>query len=210
MNKIPIPSKAKTKEVAISADPNAFKKLKISLGIIVGVFAFLLYAQSIRYSYALDDNFVISDNNLIKKGFEAIPEILKTNYLSGFSNGNYSGPTYRPTSLILFAIEWQLFPNSPHVYHFISVLLFAVSCFILFLLLCKLFYKQNLLFPFVCCMLYAAHPIHTEVVNNIKSSDEILCFLFGISAIFFAIKSVTEKFNLNIFLAAICYLFSSL
>ena len=105
MSKKQIPIKPKAKEVAIPTDPNALKRLKISLGIIVGVFTFILYAQSIRYNFALDDNFVISDNNLIKKGFDAIPEILKTNYLSGFNNGNYGGPIYRPTSLILFAIE---------------------------------------------------------------------------------------------------------
>lgn len=31
---------------------------------------------------------------------------------------------------------------------------------------------------FVCCLLFALHPIHTEVVANIKSRDELLALLF--------------------------------
>src|ERR1700722_10492242 len=110
MSKKQIPTKPKAAAVAIPTDAPALKKLKISLGVIIAAFAFILYAQSISYKYTLDDHFVISDNEVIKQGFAGIPAILKTDYLFGFSNGDYSGPIYRPASLILFAIEWQFFP----------------------------------------------------------------------------------------------------
>ena len=69
-----------------------------------------------------------------------------------------------------------------------NVLLYAISCWLLFLLLCELFQNKSLLFPLICSLLYTAHPIHTEVVNNIKSRDEILCFLFGILSIYLFVK----------------------
>ncbi len=210
MTKKQIPSKPKANTVAIPADPNALKKLKISLGIIIGLFAFIIYAQSISFKYTLDDHFVISDNEIIKQGLSSIPTILKTDYFLGFNNGDYSGPIYRPASLILFAIEWQFFPDSPHFYHFIHVLLFAITCLILYLVLCKLFESQNVLFPFICTLIYTLHPIHTEVVNSLKSGDELLCFLFGILSVYFAVKSVSEKFKLNLSLSALCYLMSSI
>src|ERR1035441_9432899 len=142
MSKKQIPIKPKAKEVAILADPNAMKKLKISLGIIIGVFAFLLYAQSITFNYALDDITVINQNNFVKKGFAGIADILKTDYWCGYV-GNNRVPEYRPASLILFAIEWQFFQDNLHVYHLVNIFLFSFSY-------CNyLFYLNNIFFFFL-------------------------------------------------------------
>ncbi len=186
-------NKIKPSPAKSPADPKGIKKLKTSLGIIIAVFAFILYAQSIHHNYTLDDHPVIDENSVTTKGIAGIPTILSTDYWYGSGHDESRGPIYRPTSLVIFAIAWQIAPNSPHFYHFINVLFYAFTCLILFLVLCKLFQKQNLLFPFVCTLLYAAHPIHTEVVNNIKSLDEILCFLFGIVSIWFLLKYISTK-----------------
>jgi tetratricopeptide (TPR) repeat protein len=179
--------------IKTTADLKALKKLKISLGIIIAVFAFILYAQSIHHDYTLDDHPVIDENSITKTGFSGIPTILKTDYWYGFGHDEFRGPIYRPIPLIIFAIAWEFSPNNPHVYHLINVLFYALTCLLLFLVLCKLFKKQNLLFPFICALLYTAHPIHTEVVNNIKCLDEIFCFLFGIIAIWFQLKYLSSK-----------------
>ena len=197
----------KAKEVAIPNDPNAMKKLKISLGIIIAAFAFLLYAQSIHFNYTLDDHPAIDENKYTTQGFSGIPMLLKTDYWHGYRE-NDNGPIYRPASLILFAIEWQFFPHNPHISHLVNVLLYSITCFLLFLLLCQIFQKQNLIFPFVCALLYTTHPIHTEVVNNIKSCDEILCFLFGILSLYLILKYVSNKSLLHLILGSISYFLS--
>jgi hypothetical protein len=46
-----------------------------------------------------------------------------------------------------------------------------------------LFNKGNLLYSFLACLLFISFPIHTEVVANIKSVDEILAMLFGFLAL---------------------------
>ena len=180
-------------QIKLTAAPVVSKDLKIPLGIMIAAFAFILYAQSIRHNYTLDDHPVIDENTITRMGFSGIPTILKTDYWYGAGRDQLRGPIYRPTSLIVFAAAWELSPNDPHVYHFINVLFYAITCLLLFLVLCKLFKSQNLLFPFVCALLYTAHPIHTEVVNNIKSLDEILCFLFGLLAIWFQLKYLSSK-----------------
>ena len=73
------------------------------------------------------------------------------------------------------------------------------------MLLCKLFNKQSILFPFVCSLLYAAHPIHTEVVNNIKSLDEVLCFLFAIVSIWFLLRYISTKSKLSFILGGVSF-----
>ncbi|MEO6167212.1 MAG: glycosyltransferase family 39 protein [Chitinophagales bacterium] len=37
-------------------------------------------------------------------------------------------------------------------------------------------------------LLFVAHPIHTEVVANIKSADEILCLLFSLTSLWAIVK----------------------
>src|ERR1035437_1903224 len=183
----------------------AYNKLKMFLGITIPIFAFVLYAQSISFDYTHDDDTVISGNKITKEGFAAIPTILRTDYWYGFID-EIRIPQYRPAPLILLAIEWQFFPGNPHIYLFINVLLYALTCWLLYLLLCKLFEKQNLVFPFICALLYTAHPIHTEVVDSIKSIDEILCFLFGLLSIFLITQFVEKKSVIKLILASVCYL----
>ena len=155
-------------------------------------FAFLLYAQTISFQYALDDQPTLRDNAIVHKGFAGIPELLKTDFWHGSDIGVVV-PLYRPASLILFAMEWQFFPNSPAFYHLVNVLLYAFTCALLFKLLRRMLAGVSPYIPLACVLLFAAHPLHTEVVSNIKSADELLCFLFMILASWFALNYAEKK-----------------
>jgi len=202
--------KAKRQKEVVKKTPfvnqniNASRKIKYTLGLIIAVFALVLYAQSISYNYTLDDHPAIDENRYTTQGILGIPTLLTTDYWYGFKD-EFRVPLYRPASLMVYAIVWQFSPNSPHLYHFVNVLLYAISCLILFLLLNKLFKKQGILFSFVCSLLYAAHPIHSEVVNNIKSLDEILSFLFGISAILLFLNYLSKKSILFLILGCMSF-----
>ena len=85
------------------------------------------------------------------------------------------------------------------VSHFINVLLFALTGVLLFVLLEIFLSKQNnnkwyLSIPFVAVLLFAVHPIHTEVVANIKGRDEILSLLGALLAAIFVFKFL-QKHN---------------
>jgi tetratricopeptide (TPR) repeat protein len=154
---------------------------KSSLNIYIPAFicfmlAFMLYANTFKHGFVLDDYGAYADNWVVKKGVEGIPIILKTTYRYGVSL--LTDNLYRPFSQIMFAVEWQLSPNNPHLSHFVNVLFYALSCLLLFIVLRKYLSKLHPLIPLVITLLYAAHPIHTEVVANIKSRDEIMSFFF--------------------------------
>ncbi|MEI6815417.1 MAG: tetratricopeptide repeat protein [Bacteroidota bacterium] len=197
------------------ANPKTAKALKFTLAFLVAAFAFMLYAQSIGFDFAYDDVGVIKENKLVHKGFGGISTLMKTDRLYGF-DGNRT-PEYRPTSLVLFAVVWQFFPNSSAAAHFVNVLLFALTCYLLFMLLFQLFSNLGsdyshlkLLFPFICSMFYAAHPIHTEVVDNIKSCDEILTFLFAVLSGIFLLKFAIKNVIVNLIFGSIFYFLSIL
>lgn len=63
------------------------------------------------------------------------------------------------------------------VRHGFQVFWFALCCGAFYYLACLLFPDRQWL-PFAASLLFAMHPVHTEVVANIKSRDEIFSLLY--------------------------------
>lgn len=148
------------------------------LACIVALVGLVLYANTLNHGFVLDDYSVILENNVTKQGVKAIPEIFTSSYRSGYTLS--TDELYRPLPKSIFALSWQLFGDNPMPLHLLNILLYALTGFLLFRFCMLLF--NNQLFAFVTSLLFIAHPIHTEVVANIKSMDEILSFLFCIIA----------------------------
>lgn len=165
------------------------------------VLSFALFANTISHEYAVDDAIVITKNTLTQQGLKGIPKIMKSDAFYGFFGEGYklvAGGRYRPLSIVTFAIEQEFFGGNPYVSHFINVLLFSLSVLLLFYLLSALLKTrankfQELNIPFLATLLFAAHPIHTEVVANIKGRDEIMGLLGALGALFLVWEYVETK-----------------
>ena len=181
------------------------EKLIYLLGLFAAVFGFLLYAQTINYSFTLDDHVAIDSNAFVKKGLGGIGSILTTSYHYG--NWFSADDLYRPLSLVMFAIEWQFFPNSSVIGHLVNVLLYALTGFLLFKTLCAVM-KHNVWVPFCTTLLFLAHPVHTEVVASIKSRDEILCFLLSIASILWLIQFLQTSKRSKLTLSVVSFFFA--
>ena len=145
---------------------------------IVAFIAGLLYFNTVNFDYALDDYASILENRSTQKG--DVKEIFKTSYRYGSYMS--SDELYRPIPKLLFAKQWAFSPNNAHIGHWMNVCLYAFLAFVIFSF-CKRILKGNLLYSFLACLLFISFPIHTEVVANIKSVDEILAMLFGFLAL---------------------------
>jgi tetratricopeptide (TPR) repeat protein len=102
----------------------------------------------------------------------------------------------------------EVFGQNPHISHFINILLFALLNIFLFIVLRKLLSKRfkselwYLHIPFLATLLFIAHPIHTEVVANIKGRDEILSLLGALMAFYFILKAISSGNVLKNYAAA--------
>lgn len=167
--------------------------------ILLILFAFILYGQTIGYDYALDDDIVILKNAFTKKGFEGIPDIISKDSFHGFfgkQKNLVTGGRYRPLSIITFAIEWQLMNKAPWLSHLINILLYGFTGVVFFKLLQKIIPSKHKWWssvPFLASLLFLAHPLHTEVIANIKGRDEIIALLAVLSTCYFAIKFIENK-----------------
>lgn len=164
---------AKAKESHAAAQPikNDFPKWWAWLPALLG---FLVYTNTLNFGFVLDDYAAIIENTSTQKGMAALGEIFSTSYRYGYIL--VADELYRPLPKAIFAIFWDLFPNNATPGHLLNVLLFAFTCYFIFRLLSKWFPNQQKL-ALLTSLIFAVHPIHTEVVANIKSLDEILSFL---------------------------------
>lgn len=188
--------------------PKESMSLTTKICILLGVIAFLFYANTLGNGYVLDDFTVIKNNAIITKGMSAIGEIFGTPYRRGWFESH--NDLYRPLSLAMFATEWQLGGGSPWPGHFMNVLVFAGGVIFLFLFLDKLFDGKRTGVAFIAALLFALHPIHTEVVANIKSRDELLCFFFAFLSLNVFMNYLKDGKMKDLVMGAVCFFLSFL
>ncbi|MCH8332248.1 MAG: tetratricopeptide repeat protein, partial [Bacteroidetes bacterium] len=176
---------------------------------LIGAIGFLLYANTLSHEYALDDKAIITKNRITQKGFAGIPELLSTPYWYGL-NKKQEG-VYRPLSPITFAIEIGLWGEKPGLSHLVNILLYIICGLLLYHCLLLLFeYPRKEWFAMLVTTLFLVHPIHTEVVANIKGRDEILAFLLLIFALYSLLKNLGTNRLYWLILSGASYFFAML
>ena len=187
--------------------------------LLIASIAFILYLPTLSYDFVLDDKIVISENNFVKNGVSGISDIFNNDSFTGYLGKQQkllSGGRYRPLSLIVFAVEYQLFGLDTSIFHLFNIIFYALVCMLLYFVLIELFKNKvesrNLLklLSFVTTLIFAIHPVHTEVVANIKGLDEILSLLFSLTALYFFIKDNARNKFLNYAIALISMLLALL
>jgi len=174
--------------------------------LIIFLFAFLLYANTLNHGYALDDNPAIAYNKVISKGLSKASTILTKSFYHGSVGSEKVSYIYRPLTSLSFAADIELAGKNPSYHHFVNVTLYALGALFLFLLLRRLLKESNNVLPFIITLLYVAHPIHTEVVANIKSRDEIFSLLFGLAITLYALfKYLDTRQRKFLILSSVAY-----
>jgi len=142
--------------------------------VVLALLGGLLYVNTFGHQFALDDIAAIGQNLFVKKGLAGLPDLMRTEF---WHFSNISLGYYRPLSLITFAMEQEFFKGDPHISHIINAALYALTGLVIGVLLQKWLNGQTII-AFLIGLVFIAHPIHTEIVANIKGRDEILSFLF--------------------------------
>lgn len=189
----------------------AWSPLRIQY-LFLALLALALYVNTLDMDYALDDTLMITGNEFTKKGIEGIPDIMTHDAFIGFlGKGNLlPGGRYRPLSQVMFAVEYEIFGLNPFVGHLINLVLYIFLGLFLFYLLRKLLPEEGnrkwyLSVPFLASALFIAHPLHTEVVANIKGRDEILTMLGALGTLYFILKYTEKQKLIHLFWAALIF-----
>ncbi|MFQ3325643.1 MAG: tetratricopeptide (TPR) repeat protein [Salibacteraceae bacterium] len=184
--------------------------------LLIGFLGFLLYSNTLTHGFVLDDKIVITENQFTKQGVSGIRDIFTHDSMTGFFGKDkklVAGGRYRPLSMAIHAIEWELFGETPSVYHFINVVCYAFTGILLFFVLLQFFpnnEKSIFGLAFIATAIFVAHPLHTEVVANVKSRDELLSILLALVSFGLVLKWLkSQKVGLLI-VSALIFLLSLL
>lgn len=167
---------------------NSTKKSNYAL--FIGIITFIVFANTFKNGYNMDDNLVTQNHPLTSKGLSTIKEIFSSTYYKdnlGYAFG------YRPMVHLSFAIEDAVFGESPVISHFVNVSLYVFAIFLFYKLLLLWLGDEKKGIALLAALFFAIHPIHSEVVASIKNRDEILAFLFAVLSALSIHQFVTTK-----------------
>src|SRR5690606_26656657 len=135
--------------------------------IAVAVLAIVVYANSIANGFAYDDVLIIETNSRVHQLRDQASIWLKPYW------PNY-GPElglYRPLAIFFYAVQWAVSGGEPWLFHTMNVLMHAGVSVLVFLLLARLASTPAAL---VGGIIFAVHPVHTEVVANVVGQAELI------------------------------------
>lgn len=213
----PQPILEKKQPVAVKNKPQPSlggESLSFAYKFIFGLFFFalstMLYFNTTGHRFVLDDHGIIANNKITKAEFSW--ENTKLMFQTPMRKGDVSdkeNSLYRPFTKMVFNAEWNVFSGNPHHFHSMNVIFYGLLCVLIFFVLLDLFSlgekNKKWVLPFLITLLFTVHPIHTEVVANIKSLDEILAMI-GIVAAIRGIQLYLKTNNwIHILWAAIIY-----
>ncbi|MCS6991033.1 MAG: tetratricopeptide repeat protein [Chitinophagales bacterium] len=201
-----MPAQAKKKAAAAQGQaPTSYETARLTrfLPLFCGLLAALLYVNTLGHEFTVDDATVITKNKITTKGLAAIPEILTTPYRAGFHDRKES--LYRPLPLMVFAALYEIAGSRPWLYHMTNVLIYGVTAGLAAYLMVLLFTAQPPWVLGVMSLWFAVHPIHTEVVANVKSLDELLAALMIVLALWASLRYLKQPAVMWLLLTATCF-----
>ena len=157
------------------------------------ILCFGVYLNSIWGDFVFDDITLIKAEDRIEK-LENIPRLLNP-----FSP---SYLTYRPIRTISYSIDHYFFGKNPTGYHLSNIFYHFICSWLVFLLAGKLTRSQPL--ALATSLVFALHPIHTEVVSYISGRRDVLSSLFFLLGLYWFLRYREEnspKYLMGVFLA---------
>lgn len=153
----------------------------------VGLLAACVYLNSLGNGFVYDDFAQVVQNPWLGD-FSKIPAVFKSE-VWGFHPGLHSN-YYRPVMHLLNMAVYHLFGPGPMGFHLASVLLHSVNSALVFMLAFYIFEgaagaTAAALFAGI---IFAVHPAHTEAVDWIGGSPDLLMSFFSLCALILLVK----------------------
>jgi hypothetical protein len=101
----------------------------------------------------------------------------------------YGQALYRPLTIGLFSVQWMVGGGAPLVFHLVNIVVYAVAAVLVWRL------ARRLMRPAVAlgvALLWAAHPVHVEVVGNVVGQSELWVAVSALVALLLVERVIAE------------------
>ncbi len=150
-----------------------------------------VYANSLPNGFVFDDMGTIVENVHIKDLKKNFPSFFTRNYYK-IAHGEAS---YRPVATLSYYLLYALFGLKPFGYHLLSLALHILNVVLVYRIAGRL--TKNKPAALAAGLLFACHPVLTEVVDCISYNDDLLAaFFFFLSLLLYLrLNAATAKWN---------------
>ncbi len=142
---------------------------------IIVLAVFFAYLPSINGGFILDDDLLLTNNDLIKADDGLYRFWFTTEALE-----------YYPVTYTLFWFEWRMWGMNPAGYHAINLILHIVESWLIWIILRKL----SISGAFLAAVIFIAHPVNVESVAWISQLRNMLAMLFFLLSILWYLKFI--------------------
>ncbi len=153
--------------------------------LLISALAVITFLNSLDNAFVYDDVFTISDNYFIRD-WGNFPALFTHKYFD--SSGEV---TYRPVVTLSYFIDYSIWRLNPFGFHLTNILLHTVSAILVYTLLSRL--VRNRPVPFLAGILFATHPLLTEVVNAVSYREDLLATIFFLASFLLFIQSTLRN-----------------
>lgn len=184
--------------------------IHLLLSLFIVIFSIAIYSNTLKNGFVYDDNEIIVKNALIKN-LDNLPKLLDKNYFD--LSGEMS---YRPFVTFTYFIDYKLYGLKQWGFHLTNVLLHAINGVILYVFIVLITRGTSAINltskvkPLLLSLLFIAHPVLTEAVNGISFREDLLAFLFYMTALNLYLMLRTSQIFCSKFKILIIYFLSCL
>ena len=171
--------------------------------ILLFIVSFLIYLQTISFSYSPLDDFML----IVKRLDWLLHATLKEIFSEGVFKTEGSD-YYRPLLVLSFKLDAMAGQGKAWIFHLSNILYHAVSVILMFLFLVNLL--DDIKTAFIFSLLFAIHPLHVHAVAWIPGRNDTLLAVFAFAAMIALQQFMKEKktfWLLLLFLFFLCVLF---
>ncbi len=163
--------------------------------ILICLFSFLAYANSLGGDFVFDDTDQIVENQNIRS-WDNLAKAFTTHVWafrerSPALNDPPPLPYYRPFFTVMLTVEYHLFGLWPQGWHLISLLLHLLCAAGVFYVILQMSGRNHV--ALFTALIFAVHPVHAESVSWISGMTDPLFGVFFLAAFYFSLKSRQQR-----------------
>jgi len=173
---------------------------------VVAAASFAVYLNTLPNGFVYDDNGQIVRNPWIRN-VRYLPEVFHKSVWSFHSAPTLSN-YYRPLMHVIYTFNFHLFGLAPWGFHLVNILFHVGNTILVFIVTGRLFGKPAARPgegnegsrwlsspPFLAALLFATHPVHTEVVAWVGAVTDLSYTFFFLLAFYLHVRSGTHAWN---------------
>ncbi|KAL4219888.1 Protein O-mannosyl-transferase tmtc4 [Mactra antiquata] len=168
---------------------------------VVFIISVVCFIISYDGDFVFDDSEAITGNNDLRPD-TPLSDIFKNDFWGKKLDSKTSHKSYRPLTVLTYRLSYYLGGGlNPVVFHLPNIFLHGVVSVLLLAMFSLLFGGYTVAMEtgqlefkaakssFLCALLFAVHPIHTESVSGIVGRADLLCAVLFVSSFLIYVKS---------------------